>query len=354
MRDGASVEQGRAVLAAFGFEADAGVEPLGSGLINDTFAVSSGDTQWVLQRVHTVFSPEIHHNIAAVTEHLVAQGIPTPTLRPTVDGALWLDRDERAWRVMTRLPGVTFDAVKTVGQARAAAEVLGRFHRALEGLEYDFVGLRAGVHDTPAHLQRLREAVAEHGRHRLFDAVAPLAEALLAKAESLPDLGGVRPRVAHGDPKLNNVMFAGATGADAERATGLIDLDTVAPMPLHLELGDAWRSWCNPKGEDETEARFDLDVFEASVAGYAAGGPRLFADEREALVFGVEVISLELAARFLADALNESYFGWNPERFSSAGDHNLARARGQWSLHEAALATRAARARMLRALADRA
>jgi hypothetical protein len=61
----------------------------------------------------------------------------------------------------------------------------------------------------------------------------------------------------------------------------------------------------------------------------------------------VEVISLELAARFLADALQESYFGWNRERFSSAGEHNLVRARGQWSLHEAAQACRAKRAQIL-------
>lgn len=348
MRVGASIEQGRAVLAEFGFGSEETIEPLGSGLINDTFAVEAEGTRWVLQRVHTVFSPLIHHNIAAVTEHLSARGIPTPRLRPTIDGAHWVERDGRAWRVMTRLPGVTFDAVTSTVQAREAAAALGRFHRTLEDLEHEFVGLRSGVHDTPAHLERLRQAVGEHGGHRLYDAVAPLAEELLAKAESLPDLGQVPPRVAHGDPKLNNVMFAGRDGADAETAIGLIDLDTVGPMPLHLELGDAWRSWCNPKGEDETEAQFDLDVFEASVRGYADDGPTLGTEEREALVFGVEVISLELAARFLADALNESYFGWNAERFATAGEHNLARARGQWSLHGKALATRSERDRLLR------
>lgn len=323
------------------------VESLGTGLINDTFAVRDGDRDWVLQRVHTVFSPEIHHNIAAVTEHLASKGLATPRLRPTRDGRLWSERSGRAWRVMTRMPGVTFDAMRSPGQARAAAAALGRFHSALEDLEHTFVGLRSGVHDTPAHLQRLRDALAEHTEHRLYDVVAPLGESLLRSAESLPKLDDLPSRVAHGDPKLNNVMFAGPEGAAAEEALGLIDLDTVAPMPLHLELGDAWRSWCNPKGEDESQAFFDLDVFEASVHGYAEAGPTLAPEERRALVYGVEVISLELSTRFLADALNESYFGWNPERYGSAGDHNLVRARGQCSLHEAALRTRADRARLL-------
>ncbi|MBV1857981.1 MAG: aminoglycoside phosphotransferase family protein [Nannocystaceae bacterium] len=346
MRDGVSIEEGAAVLEDFGFS-DALVEPLGSGLINDTFSVREGGRDWVLQRVHTVFSPLIHHNIAAVTDHLASKGVATPQLRPTRDGALWSERSGRAWRVMTRMPGVTFDAVRSTGQACAAAAALGRFHRALEDLEYTFVGLRCGVHDTPAHLQHLRDAVAEHTGHRLYDVVAPLAEVVLRSAELLPMLDDLPSRIAHGDPKLNNVMFAGPTGEASEEALGLIDLDTVAPMPLHLELGDAWRSWCNPKGEDEAHAVFDLDVFEASVRGYTEAGPTLAAQERAALTYGVEVISLELSTRFLADALNESYFGWNRHRYASAGEHNLVRARGQWSLHQAAIRTRADRARML-------
>ena len=291
------------MLADFGLSDGAVVEPLGSGLINDTFAVTAQGQRWVLQRLHPVFSPEIHHNIAAVTEHLSHKGISTPRLRSTSEGALWTEREGRAWRVMTRLPGVTFDANRGLGQARAAAGALGRFHRALEDLEHDFVGLRVGVHDTPAHLQRLRDALARHPDHRLHAAVASVADALLEAAETLPDLFALPARIVHGDPKLNNVLFAGAEGADAERAVGLIDLDTVAPMQLHLELGDAWRSWCNPKGEDESQARFDLDVFEASVRGYTDAGPRLLPEEREALVHGVEIIALELAARFLTDAL---------------------------------------------------
>ena len=49
-------------------------------------------------------------------------------------------------------------------------------------------------------------------------------------------------------------------------------------------------------------------------------------------------ICLELAARFLADALNESYFAWDPERFSSAADHQLARASNQLDLAGAVVA----------------
>ncbi len=50
------------------------------------------------------------------------------------------------------------------------------------------------------------------------------------------------------------------------------------------------------------------------------------------MIDGVELIALELASRFAADAVNESYFAWDRERFDSAGAHNLQRAENQWSL----------------------
>lgn len=344
-----TVEQAAAIVPAFDVEPGC-VEPLGRGLINDTFAVASPQGAFVLQRVHPVFAPEIHLDILAVTEHLARRGLLTPRLRLTTTGAAWLDREGEVWRMMTRMEGVSFDAVQAPEQARAAAHLLGRFHSALDDLEHEFVGLRTGVHDTPAHLRRLAEAVAERPEHRLHAEVARLAEAIASRARSLPSLASLPPRVVHGDPKLNNVLFAAADGPGARQARCWIDLDTVAPMPLAVELGDAWRSWCNPRGEDEQVAHFDLEIFSASLRGYLEGCTlALSKDERQALLYGVEWITLELSARFAADALRESYFGWDRARYPAAGEHNLVRARGQWSLHEAVVAQRAAREAALRA-----
>ncbi|MCX4244915.1 phosphotransferase enzyme family protein [Paraliomyxa miuraensis] len=342
-RSPATVAEAQELARAFGLHPH-DVAPLGRGLINDTFAVESGEGSFVLQRVHPVFAPQIHDNIEAVTAHLHRRGMITPRLRSAPDGARWIERDGAVWRVLTRVSGVTFDAVASPAQAHAAAGLLARFHSALGDLEHRFVGLRSGVHDTPAHLRRLHEAVAEHREHRLYAPVARLAEAIGARATELPTIDALPSRVVHGDPKLNNVLFESAQSPGAERPVCLIDLDTVAPMPLPLELGDALRSWCNPRGEDEHEARFDLATHEATMSGYlGACTLSLRADEREALLHGVEWITLELSARFAADALHERYFGWDRARFPAAGEHNLVRARGQWSLHEQVLATRGAR-----------
>jgi len=351
------------VLPRFDVAEDARVEPLGHGLINETFAVTEpgAGRRLVLQRVNPIFPAAIHRNIRAVTARLQAAGLATPLLIPTRDGAPCLEvasltssatagataKPGAVWRLMTFVDGTSFDVVGSPAQAHAAGGLIARFHRALEGLDHQFVGLRTGVHDTPRHLQTLAQAAisAARDRHRLSTDVAPLAGEIAARAAALPPLPTTAPRIGHGDLKFNNVLFA---GEDRDRAVCLIDLDTVGPQPLAFELGDAWRSWCNTRGEDESEAHLDLAIFEASLGGYlGGGGGDLPEAERRALLLGPEWVSLELAARFAADAVNESYFGWDRARFPGRGEHNLVRARGQLSLHRAFVETRPQRARLL-------
>jgi Ser/Thr protein kinase RdoA (MazF antagonist) len=204
------------------------------------------------------------------------------------------------------------------------------------------------VHDTSLHLARLDQAVAANPGHRLAGEVAALAAAIRAGAAALPPLQALPARICHGDLKFNNILFAGPGAPASEQPVCLIDLDVVGPLSLAFELGDAWRSWCNRAGEDDPRAVLDLEIFRASLEGYAGALARpLGGAEAGALLLGVEWVSLGLAARFAADALSESYFGWDPRRFAGRGEHNLVRARGQWSLHQAFVATRAERAAIL-------
>ena len=72
------------------------------------------------------------------------------------------------------------------------------------------------------------------------------------------------------------------------------------------------------------------------------------AEEREAIVGGVERIALELASRFCRDVFEDSYFGWSAARFPSRRAHNLFRARGQLSLAVSVRDQRAAAERAVR------
>ncbi len=319
----------------------AALTPIAQGLINDSYLVQ-GAERFVLQRLNPVFDAAIHHNIDAVTRRVAAAGLTTPLLVPTRRGALWTTHAGGAWRLLTFVAGETYDAIDGPARAFAAGKLLARWHQALDGMPHPFVALRRGVHDTARHLAALAAAIRDHAGHPLHTQVEPLAADIAREAARLPPLPALPPAIGHGDPKISNLVFR------AGEAVALIDLDTVGPIQLAHELGDAWRSWCNPEREDAAAAavRFDLPVFEASWEGYAAARP-VDRASRTALLHAVEWISLELSARFAADALQERYFGWDPARFDRRGRHNLVRARGQLALYRAAVTTRPQRARAL-------
>jgi Ser/Thr protein kinase RdoA (MazF antagonist) len=325
----------RAVLDAF----ELAPEPLRratSGLINPTWYVAArSGTPLVLQRLSPIFPAVVNEDIAAVTEHLAAKRVLTPRLVPTRDGALWLEHGGEVWRVLTYIDGVSRDAVESPAQARAAGRVLAEFHRAVSDLEHTFRNARLGVHDTARHLRTLRAALEELRAHREIASVGPLAERVLALADRLPPLPPNPDRIVHGDPKISNIMFA----HKGDRALCLIDLDTLSRMPVALELGDALRSWCNPRTEDAADAAFQQPLFAAAVEGYAAAvGGFLTPAEWHAIPAGTVTVSVELAARFCLDALRESYFRWDSSRYPSSSAHNQARTRAQLQVAENAFA----------------
>mgnify|MGYP000858266122 CR=1 FL=1 len=322
------------VLARWPALAGAASAPFGTGLINDTFRVEGRDGPVIVQRLHPVFSPAVHHDIEAVTTHLARAGLATPRLLRTTEEALWVEhpRDDGTpgvWRAITYIPDShTWDRVPSPAAAREAGRLVGSFHEALTTLDHTYQGRRGKGHDTARHRATLEEALRERPDHRLYDAVAPVAARALEATATLTDFEVVPARHAHGDLKISNLLF------DArDRGLCLVDLDTVGRMAWAHEMGDALRSWCNPAGEDVTELRVDHARFEAAVEGYASAA-RVSPEEWSLLVEGLVTICRELAMRFFADALRERYFGWNPSRYPTRGDHNLVRALGQWTLAE--------------------
>jgi Ser/Thr protein kinase RdoA (MazF antagonist) len=332
------------LLEAWGL-GDARWTRVASGWINATFVVEP--RRFVLQRLNPIFGPEINEDIEAITSWLYEAGMITPRLVRTAAGGLHAEDDDgNVWRLMTYIEGRTLERADSPARCGSAGALVGRFHRALWSCDHVFRHRRPGIHDTPRHLAALRRALEAHGDHRLYGAIEPVGRAILAASEAIASPGELPGRVVHGDLKLTNIIFDAAGG----EALCLVDLDTLARMPLPLEVGDALRSWCCPQGED-VEGPIEPGFYEAAIRGYAGGvGQLLPVEERRAIPGAVEQIAVELAARFCADALEESYFGWDRARFASAAEHNLQRARAQLSV------ARSVRAHLtrLRALTERA
>lgn len=322
------------VLDAYKFSGHA-VETISGGLINQTYRVGVNDSDGVravVQRLHPVFGREVNIDLDAITTHLADAGFVTPRLIRTRDDARWVEHDGHIWRALTFIEGATIHRIDDPASAAAAGRLVGDFHRAVVDLEYQYAFARTGVHDTPAHLDKLRRAIDDwrDSDDPFCTGARELGVAILDAADELPDLSGLPLRHTHGDLKISNILFA---TDDPGRAICLLDLDTLGRQTLAYELGDALRSWCNPKGEDIDRAHVRQDILTAALDGYSErAGDLLTSAEWEALIPGTQTVCVELAARFCADVFHDAYFGWDASRFSCRPEHNLVRARGQLAL----------------------
>ena len=326
------------VLNAWGF-AKSHIDVISVGLINATYRVhrparEGHDVAFILQRLHPLFTAEVNSDIERITEHLALRGMRTPRLvRTNSDARFFVDEESRVWRVLSYIEGRCLTEFRTPSLAHAAGVIAGRFATATMDLDHTFAFTRPGVHDTAKHLRTLEAASATTTAFDEADEAKQLAESIMQFATSLPSVAGLPTRIVHGDLKTSNLLFDAAR----DEAICLVDLDTMQHSNVAIEMGDALRSWTNPKGENHARGEVDLQLFEAALTGYLSETRNwLSGDEKVGLAHGLEVIALELSARFCADVFQDSYFGWDSTRYASRRAHNLVRAQSQVSLAESA------------------
>ena len=302
------------------------------GLINGTWILGT-PPQYVLQWVNPIFSPLIHSDLAVVTQHLQKKGFRTPILLRTQKDELCWKEAHGCWRIWSYIPGATIHKLKDVHTARLAGEMVGRFHAALSDLDHSFIAPRRDVHNTPHKMKELEAALNKAKGHPLEKEACSLGAEIL-KAWSLWDGTLKQPlRICHGDLKISNLRFS----ENCTKGICLIDLDTIGPQAMSVEMGDAWRSWCNPAGESNPDhVYFDIDLFESSARAWAQAAPELASLEKQSMAGGIERICLELSARFCADTINNNYFKENLALFPQKGQHNYIRALGQYKLAQSA------------------
>lgn len=308
-----------------------GIEALGQGLINDTFLVTTAASRFVLQRLNRRVFPDplaVMRNLRVLTEHVRyadIQGLRLPDIvftRAGEDG--YRDEEGDFWRALSYLDATrSLSVLADTQEAEQVGRALGRFHVLAGGIAPERLhDTLPGFHIAPAYLEQLDALAAQCQPDtpelcRALDFVAARRD-FIPVLEQAKQRGRLRLRVIHGDPKLDNVLFA----AKDSRAVGLIDLDTVKPGLIHYDIGDCLRSCCNRDG------CFDLAFCRAILAGYLAEARELLTTaDREHLYDAIRLLPLELGLRFLADHLaGDVYFKVD------APGQNLDRAVGQFQL----------------------
>ncbi len=301
------------------------------GLVHKTYELDTPTGQYILQRLHPVLaSAAIGDDFLAVTRYLESQKFPTPGAVLSKKGKMLVSDGKDVWRMQTKLPGKTIHVLKDAKMARACGEIYAKFHSVMDGFPYRFKSTKI-LHETEkvyvAFLKATKKAAGTEAQEAVEFVRRELPKYFLPS--TLP------MRVIHGDPKISNILFGpplargGARGGGSLVAKAIIDLDTCNRRPLLVELGDAFRSWCGG-AEDNPKNTFSLPIFRAAWSGYKKGaGNMMTKRELQYVPKAIGTITLELAARFLADYFDDNYFGWDSSRYPSRRAHNLARALGQ-------------------------
>ena len=328
----------------------ADIRPLGNGLINDTYKVSTKEADapdYVLQRVNTTVFTDVDmlmDNIAAVTRHIRkkleaanVKDIDRKVLRfIAADGGKLYHReaDGTVWRMMVFIPNAkTYEAV-TPEYSYFAGNAFGHFEDMLVDIPEKLGEVIPDFHNMEFRMKQLREVIEKNPAGRVGeDAVKQLLDLIgkdaeeMCKAERMGREGKLPKRVCHCDTKVNNMMF------DEEgHVLCVIDLDTVMPSFVFSDYGDFLRSAANTTAEDDPDmshVAFNEEIFKAFTRGYIEGARFLTPVETENLPYAVAIFPFMQSVRFLWDYLSGDHY-WK----CKYPQHNLDRARNQMRLYQ--------------------
>lgn len=290
-------------------------ERLDNGLINTSYKVESERGLFVLQRLSSLWDERVIDDYCAVQRYLRTHGLFVPVLLQTRTGQFHVKNSEGLWRAFEYVPHEHVET-PTPALAYEAGTLLGRFHALMSRSSFSPTFTLPGFHDTPSLLTKLNTTM--HAPHYAKKAAAVRQEyALIANIIEHHYLPADTQRVViHGDPKLNNFLFRN------EQAIALLDLDTMMLGSPLLDIGDALRSWCRRK---PATSEFMPAIFDAALKGYRAQS--CFEISQREAKHAMGLLTLELAARYLLDYFEESYFPLKAEKYATRAEQNLARCR---------------------------
>lgn len=324
------------------------IEPLGNGLINDTWLVRTGEPSapdYVLQRINTSVFKDVEglqNNIVRVTDHLRkklrASGVNDTEKRvlqfislASDNKKTWCYDGKDYWRLSRYISGSHTIEDITPDTAKAAGKAFGQFQSDLSDLTEELVETIPDFHNIEFRLTQLKEAIGVASSIRL-KAAASLIDTILDSEDEMTLTcrlyreGKLPRRICHCDTKVNNILFD-----ENDNILCVIDLDTVMPSFIFSDYGDFLRTAASNLPEDDPDVErleFRMDIFKSFTEGYLSQARAFLTPvEIECLPHAVALFPYMQAVRFLTDYLNgDVYYK------ITYPEHNFVRTRNQLAL----------------------
>ena len=311
---------------------------LGNGLINDTYLVQTSSKPFVLQRInHSVFPQpaQIMANLSQLNLHVAQKPkddvklIIPAILKTQSNDELYQDEQGSYWRALEYIANTeSLETISHIHQVQKTGFALGHFHRLVSDLKPShLVDTLPGFHIAPDYLKHYQQVLTRVPKTSTSESQYCTAfianhQHIINDLEAAKQQGLLPLRVIHGDPKLNNFLFA----KDTQKIISLIDLDTVKPGLVHYDIGDCLRSCCHNLATND----FDLEIATALLTSYLSEAGVFFSEaDYDYLYASIRLIPFELGLRFYTDYLEGNCYFKVTEP-----DENLHRAVNQFQLCE--------------------
>ena len=303
------------------------------GLINQTFIVSTTIQKFILQSINTTVLPlykEGLFNILLVKKHLFEAKFPYAFPTPIQDK--YIESKSGIWRLLPFIEdSICYNKVPSQAIVQEAGKCIGSFYRSTAKVPVEKLHITLPDFHTGAfRLAQFEQAVKSSSKER-----KQLAQELIENINSQKEVllqfdklnASLPQRVVHFDTKISNFLFDKKT----DKATALIDLDTLMPGTVLSDIGDMIRTYSNVLGEESqkiSQVRADAKIIKVLLRSFLSEAT-LIKEEKIQLFFSGQAITLMQSVRFLTDFLNDDvYYKTSYEM------HNLMRAQNQWALYK--------------------
>lgn len=314
------------ILEAFAIDdaANVVVEPIGNGLINDSWKiVTAHNGNFFLQRINkNVFHEpqQVQANYIQLWKYTNTANkgllMPDPVFCNT-QNSLLTDPSGNYWRAFQFIPeSKTCAVAETAMQAWATAKTFGQFTAAFSHMDTSLLyEVISNFHNLSLRYRQFETSLQSKSGERLARASSLIAD--LKKREHYKTLyerirtspGEFPLRVMHHDAKISNILFQERTG----NVICPVDYDTVMPGHYFSDLGDMIRSMVSP--EDEKSTHYEnievrKDFYNGIVNGYLETmDDQLTSSEKKHLHFSGILMTYMQALRFLTDYLDgDTYY----------------------------------------------